>query len=126
MLRQIRLLYCRRSFLVRFLNKCSKTVHSELCFTVLIFRFNIYVQLHSIIYWIQHRKVPFSKLRVAYNNVYRKILGLCRQSSASEMFVANTVSNFKALMRKAIFCIYQSLVNLQQIMPFFAQSRNLG
>ena len=46
--------------------------------------------------------------------LYCKILGLCRRSSASEMFVTNNILNFEALMRKSIFCIYQSLVNLQQ------------
>ena len=35
--------------------------------------------------------------------MYRKIVGLCRRSSASKMFVTNNIFNFKALMRKAIF-----------------------
>ena len=31
------------------------------------------------------------------------MLGLCRRSSASEVFLTNNVLNFEALMRKSIF-----------------------
>ena len=51
----------------------------------------------------QYKKATFSKLHVAYNKVYRKILSLCRRSSASEMFETNTTLNFETLMRKSIF-----------------------
>ena len=90
----MRLLYCRSIKLIRMFNKCSQNVLTELCgsfcttFIVLFF-------------WIQ--KNTFSKLRVAYNNVYRKVCGLKRRSSASEMFVLNNISNFEALLRKSIF-----------------------
>ena len=36
----------------------------------------------------------FSKIPVAYNNVYRKVFGLKRRSGASEMFVLNNISKF--------------------------------
>ena len=63
----MRLLYCRSNKLIRMFNKCSQNVLIELCwsfcttFIVLIFG---------------HKKATFSKLRVAYNNVYRKVYGL--------------------------------------------------
>ena len=41
-------------------------------------------------------KGTFSKLRVAHKNVYRKVFGLKRWRSASEMFVLN-ILNFEAL-----------------------------
>ena len=44
------------------------------------------------------KKATSSKLRVEYNNVYRKVFGLKQRSSASEMFVLNNISNFEALM----------------------------
>ena len=52
--------------------------------------------LHSIvlIFGLNTKKTTFSKLRVAYNNVYRKVFGLKRRNSASEMFVLNNISNF--------------------------------
>ena len=96
MLRQMRLLYCRSNRLVRLFSKCSKTVLIELC--------RNFAQRFTVpIFWTQYKKAIFSKLRVAYNNVYRKILGLCRRSSASEMFVTKNILNFVAFMRKSIF-----------------------
>ena len=47
----------------------------------------------------QHKTATFSKFRVAYNNVHRKLLSLKRQSSASKMFVLNNISNLEALMK---------------------------
>ncbi len=42
-----------------------------------------------------------SKLRVAYNNIYRKVLGYSRRDSSSEMFVSNGMDTFDVRMRKA-------------------------
>ena len=36
------------------------------------------------------------KIRVAYNNVYRTILGVSRRASASGMFVSKDIPNFEA------------------------------
>ena len=44
-----------------------------------------------------------SKIRVAYNDLYRKILHVSRGSSASEMFVKNNIPNFESLLRKETF-----------------------
>ena len=70
MLRQMRLLYCRSNRLVRLFSKCSKTVLIELCRSFC-------TTFYCPYFWTQYKKATFSKLRVAYNNVYRKILGLC-------------------------------------------------
>ena len=48
------------------------------------------------------KKITFSKIRVAYNNVYRKILGVSRRASASGKFVSNDIPNFEAFLRKPI------------------------
>ena len=42
-------------------------------------------------------------IRVAYNDLYRKILHVSRRSSASEMFVKNNIPNFESLLRKETF-----------------------
>ena len=102
MLRQMRLLYCRSNRLVRLFSKCSKTVLIELCRSFC-------TTFYCPFFWTQYKKATFSKLRVAYNNIYRKILGLCRRSSASEMFVTNNILNFEALMRKSIFAFTSRL-----------------
>ena len=57
------------------------------------------------------KKVTFSKIRVAHNNVYRKLLGLCHRSSASKMIVMNHDLNFEALIRKSIFVFKTRLSN---------------
>ena len=59
--------------------------------------------LHFIvlIFGLNTKKLHF--LSFEYNNVYRKVFGLKRRSSASEMIVLNNISNFEALMRKSIF-----------------------
>ena len=75
-------------------HKCSQNDVMELCRSFCTTYYCPY-------FWTQHKKATFSKLRVAYNNVYRKVFGLKRRSNASDMFVLN-ISNFKALMRKSI------------------------
>ena len=104
MLRQMRLLYCRSNRLLRMFNKCSKNVLIEL------FR-SFCTTFYCPYFWTVHKKATFSKIRVAYNNVYRKLLGFCRRSSASEMFVMNNISNFEALIRKSIFAFKTRLSN---------------
>ena len=54
-------------------------------------------------FWTNYKKTTFSKIRVAYNNVYRKILDVPKRGSASTMFVSNGIPNFEALIRKSIF-----------------------
>ena len=104
MLRQMRLLYCRSNRLFRMFNKCSKNMLIELCRS---FRTTFYCPYFRTV----HKKATFFKIRVAYNTVYRKLLGLCRRSSASEMFVMNNISNFEALIRTSIFAFKICLSN---------------
>ena len=104
MLRQMILLYCRSNRLFRMFNKCSKNVLIELCKS-----FCTTCYCHH--FWTVHKKATFIKIRVAYKNVYRKLLGFCRRSSASEMFVMNNISNFEALIRKSIFAFKTFLSN---------------
>ena len=104
MLRQMRLLYCRSNRLFRMLNKCSKNVLIELCRSFC-------TTFYCPYFWTAYKKTTFSKIRVAYNNVYRKLLGLCRRSSVSEMFAMNNISNFEALIRKSIFAFKTRLSN---------------
>ena len=41
-------------------------------------------------------------IRVAYYDVYRKILGLCGRDSASNMFVTHNINNIEAFIRRLI------------------------
>ena len=59
----MRMLYCRSNRLVRRFNKCSKPVLLELCRSFCTVFYCPY-------FWTQYKKTTFSKIRVAYNNVY--------------------------------------------------------
>ena len=53
--------------------------------------------------------MTFSKLRVAFNNVYRRVLEIPNWSSASEMYAKHNIDNFEALLRKVIYGFIQRL-----------------
>ncbi len=59
--------------------------------------------------WCNHAKFNMTKLRVVYNNVYRKVLGYRRRDSASTMFVVNNIDTFEAKMRKTCFKFKQRI-----------------
>ena len=100
----MRLLYCRANRFFRMFNKCCKNLLIEL------YR-SFCTTFYCPYFWTVHKKATFSKIRVAYNNVYGKWLGHCRRSSPSKMFVINNMSNFQALIRKAIFAFKTRLSN---------------
>ena len=52
--------------------------------------------------WYKFTKHVMSKVRVAYNNVFRLLFGYRRSCSASEMFVYNNIYNFEGRLRKNI------------------------
>ena len=95
-LKQMRMLYCRSNRLVRLFHKCSKPVLLELCRSFCTVCYLPY-------FWANYQKTTFSKIPVAYNNVYGKILDVSRRSSASAMFVTKDIPNFEALLRKSIY-----------------------
>ena len=49
--------------------------------------------------WTDYTKRTFSKLRVEFNNAYRKIFNLPILSSASTMYAENNICNFEAMLR---------------------------
>ena len=55
------------------------------------------------------KKSTFSKVRVAFNNAYRKIFGLPKRSSASTMYANNNICNFETTLRKNTFGFMQRL-----------------
>ena len=57
------------------------------------------------------QKSNYCKLRVAFNNVYRRILKLPSRSSASTMYVVNNIDSLEVLVRKRIFGFMERLNN---------------
>ena len=95
-LRQMRMLYARSNRLVRLFHSCNTDVLLELSRSFCGSFYCSYL-------WTQYKKSSFSKIRVAYNNLYRKILHVSRRSSASAMFVQNNIPNFECLIRRDIY-----------------------
>ena len=96
MLRQMRMLYARSNRLVRLFHSCSRNVLIELGRSFCGSFYCSYL-------WTHYNKTSFSKIRVAYNDLYRKILHVSRRSSASAMFVNNNIPTFECLICRDIF-----------------------
>ncbi len=58
---------------------------------------------------MKQKKGEHEKLRIAYNNCFRRIMGLSKYCSASEMFVVNGVLSFGEMLRKQIFTFRKRL-----------------
>ena len=65
--------------------------------------------------WTHSKKSSHSKLRVAFNNVYRRILKLPPLiiSSASTVHAINNIDSFEVLIRKRIFGFTERLINCE-------------
>ena len=55
--------------------------------------------------WSDYKASTFSK--VAFNNVYRRVLGLPQWYSASGMYAMHNIDNFEALLRKTLYGFVQ-------------------
>ena len=59
--------------------------------------------------------MTFSKFRIAFNNVYRRVLGSPKWSSVNEMYATHNIENFEALLRKVIYGFIQCLENSSNV-----------
>ena len=55
------------------------------------------------------QKVNIYRLRVAFNNAYRRVLGQLWRCSASSMYAIFGINNFEATIRKSTFGFIQRL-----------------
>ena len=95
-LQQLRLLYTKSNRLLRLFYHCSTDVK------IALFR-SYCTCFYCPFLWTHYKKLTHSKLRVAFNNVYRRILKLPPRSSASTMHAINNIDRFEVLIRKRIF-----------------------
>jgi len=98
--RQLRSLYARSNTLIRKFHNCSKDVKLMLCNT---FCSNMYCA-HL---WTNFIQGDLQKLKVAHNNIYRRLLGYSKYDSASMMFVWHGLNNLDVLIRKWTHCFIQ-------------------
>ena len=102
MLKQMRSLYAKSNKVIRMFNHCTVDVK-------LLLIESYCTSFYCGYLWSDYKAKTFSKLRVAFNNVYRKVLGLPTWSSASEMYATHNIENFEALLRKVIYGFIQRL-----------------
>ena len=95
MSRHLRSFYARSNVIFRKFHHCSASIKVNLIKT--------YCAPYCSQLWVNHTKGSYNKLRVAYNNAYRRVLGYVKSDSASNMFVNNQVENFYAHNRHLIY-----------------------
>ena len=95
MLRQMKILYTKSNRLLRLFHCCSTDVK------LAIFRSN-YTCFYCPFLWTHYKKSTHSKLRVAFNNVYRRILKLLPRSSTSTIYAVNRIESFEILVGKRV------------------------
>ena len=106
LLRQLRLLYTKSNRLLRLFYHCSTDVK------IALFR-SCCTCFYCPFLWTHYKKSTHSKLRVAFNNVYRRILKLPPRSSAITMYVINNIDSFEVLIRKRLFGFTERLNNCE-------------
>ena len=95
-MKQMRGFYARANTILRNFNMCSIYVKVEL--------FRAYcTNFYCCSLWSSFSLSTISKMRVAYNNVVRRLLGYSRRDSASNMFVTNNLPSFDVLLRRNIY-----------------------
>ena len=65
---------------------------------------------YFIILWYDCSKTALKTLRIAYNNSLRKLLGIPKYNSASEMFVCLNIHSFDELLGKYVYSFRNRLV----------------
>ena len=100
--RQMRKFYANINILSRKFAKCSPDVK---CTLFKSFSSNMY----CLTMWYNGTVTAMRKLRIAYNNSHRRLLGIPKYNSASEMFVQLNIKSFGELLRKYVFCFINRL-----------------
>ena len=91
MLRQLRFLYMRSNIYF-----CTRDVKLELYKSFC-------TSFYCCCLWAGYKNSTFNSLRVAFNNAYRRIIGLPWRCSASGMYATYGIYNLEAIIRKQTF-----------------------
>jgi len=94
MKREMRSIYARGNLLIRKFGKCNSEVKLHLFKT---YCSNFYCsQL-----WCFYNKSMYKKIKVAYNNVFRKLCNVKGICSISQLFVFSNIDPFEVIVRKS-------------------------
>ena len=116
MQRQLRSLYAGANTILSKFARCSVNIK---CLLIDSYCFSFYCPY----LWCSFNVVALNRLRVAYNNVYRRILGYSRRDSASAMFASHNIANFDCKIRKLIYG-FKTRVHLSDNMIIRAVNMN--
>jgi exonuclease III len=98
MKRQIRSMYARGNVLVSRFRNCSTNVKNWLFRTY-------FSNAYGCQTWTNYRKATYQKVRVAYNDIYRRLFNIQRGESISAIFVRNHIDSFCTLRRKIMYSL---------------------
>ena len=102
----IRGIYARSNMLIRRFYNCSSSVKK--------FLFKTYcTNLYCAQLWWFYSAEAFRKVRTAFNNSFRHLMGYSRRCSASGMFVDDNIDDFNVLRRKYV-CNFNSRLQICQ------------
>ena len=94
--KHLRCFYARSNTLLRKFHHCSTDIKLSL--------FKSYcLPSYCIHLWVNYTNAMYRKMKVAFNNVYRRILGVSRRDSASSMYVSNGIEDFDCFIRRNIY-----------------------
>ena len=97
--RHLRSFYMRANTVIRKFNNCTLDIK------LMLFRSYCLPSYCSHL-WHRYNKCLYTKVRVAFNNGYRRILGFSKRDSASFMFATCRVDNFDCLCERIFTTLY--------------------
>ena len=106
MLRQPRTLYSKSNKIIRTFSNCTIDVK-----LLLIKSYCTSVYCGYTCIWSDYKKTTYSKLRVAFNNVYKRVLGLSYRSSARTMYTTHNINNMEPLLKRSIYSFIERLMD---------------
>jgi hypothetical protein len=109
MRRQLQYIYSKGNVLYRKFHKCDDPVK------ILLFRMYC-SNLYCCQIWCNYSESKINAVKVAYNNVFRKLLGIKKPCSMSELYVRNNIDSFPVLLRKATVNFRSRLYNSSNVL----------
>ena len=94
----MRKFYANANMLIRKFSKFSGNIKCNLFMTYCS-------TMYCSVLWFTSTKTALTKLKIAYNNSLRRLLGLPKYNSASEMFVNLGILSLSELLRKFVFSL---------------------
>ena len=107
--RQMRSLYGRGNVIIRNFKHCTEHVKIQLFMS---FCYNIY----SGHLWSSSNVSSFSKVRIAFKQIYRSLMKMDRTESISYSMLTHNVDNFDILIRKSVYNFRNRLMESNNVL----------